>query len=200
MTDHENEEQDTTEALNSVSGLNDGQYNVTAKMIHWIIAISVIGMFILGLWMVDLGYYDPWRKDAPEIHKSIGMILFVLMAFRLFWRWVKGTPEPLASHSKFEKTASHLTHFGLYGLLFAIMLTGYLISTADGRPVSVFGVVDVPAAGSLFNNQEDIAGLVHYILAITVIALAALHALAALKHHFIDKDDTLRRMTFGMKK
>ncbi|WP_370691150.1 cytochrome b [Kordiimonas sp. SCSIO 12610] len=169
-------------------------YNLVARLMHWIVAACVIGMFALGLWMVDLGYYDPWRKDAPEIHKSIGMILLAVMIFRLFWRMIKGVPEPLSSHSKLEKTGAHLAHIGLYGLLFAIMVTGYLISTADGRTISVFGLLDIPAFGSLFDNQEDIAGIVHFYLAVGVIALASLHALAALKHHFLDKDNTLMRM------
>ena len=169
-------------------------YTLTARLLHWCMAITVIGMFILGLWMVDLGYYDPWRKDAPEIHKSIGILLFVLMAFRLFWRWFKGVPAPLSSHSKLERVGAHAAHMALYGLMFAIMISGYLISTADDRPISVFGFFDVPALGSLFANQEDIAGDIHLVLAISVIGVAALHALAALKHHFVDKDQTLMRM------
>lgn len=169
-------------------------YNLTARILHWIMAVSVIGMFVLGLWMVDLGYYDTWRKDAPEIHKSIGILLFGLLAFRLFWRRLKGVPSPLQNHSRLERIGAHLAHFALYGLLFSIMISGYLISTADGRPISVFGFFDVPALGSLFEKQEDIAGDIHLVLAISVISVAAVHAGAALKHHFVDKDKTLVRM------
>ena len=169
-------------------------YNLTARILHWVMAISVVGMFILGLWMVDLGYYDTWRKDAPEIHKSIGILLFGLLVFRVFWRWLKGVPLPLQSHSPLERVSAHAAHLALYGLLFAIMISGYLISTADGRPISVFGLFDVPALGSLFEKQEDIAGDIHLVLAISVISVATLHGLAALKHHFIDKDKTLMRM------
>ena len=74
------------------------------------------------------------------------------------------------------------------------MMSGYLISTADERGISVFGLFEVPGFGSLIDNQEDLAGVVHKYAAYLVIGLTLLHAAAALKHHFIDKDETLTRM------
>lgn len=74
------------------------------------------------------------------------------------------------------------------------MITGYLISTADGRGIEIFEFITIPAYGAIIENQEDIAGLVHKWLAYSLIMLAILHALAALKHHLIDKDNTLNRM------
>jgi len=85
-------------------------------------------------------------------------------------------------------------HLALYVLLFAIMLSGYLISTADSRGIDVFEWFEVPGFGSLFENQEDIAGLFHQYAAYSLIGLVILHAAAAIKHHFIDKDNTLKRM------
>lgn len=85
-------------------------------------------------------------------------------------------------------------HLLLYGLLFAIMISGYLISTAEGKPVDVFGVLPVPALFSGMGEQADLAGDVHLWLAWSVVILSALHGLAALKHHFIDRDITLKRM------
>jgi cytochrome b561 len=79
------------------------------------------------------------------------------------------------------------------------MISGYLISTADGRPISVFGWFEVPALITGIPNQEDRAGDVHFYAAWALVILAALHALAAFKHHLIDRDDTLRRM-FGRAK
>lgn len=89
---------------------------------------------------------------------------------------------------------SHLTHLLLYALIFLIICSGYLISTADGRPIEVFGLFDLPSAGELFAEQADRAGVVHKFAAYGLIALAVIHALAALKHHFFDKDETLKRM------
>jgi cytochrome b561 len=82
----------------------------------------------------------------------------------------------------------------MYVLVFAIMLSGYLISTADGRAIEVFGWFAVPATLQGIDGQEDVAGDVHFYLAVTLMVIVGGHALAALKHHFIDRDPTLRRM------
>lgn len=144
--------------------------------------------------MVDLTYYHEWYKTAPELHKSIGIVFFILMIFRLVWRVKQIQPNHLDSHSLLEQKAGKITHTLLYWLIFTIMVAGYLISTADGRGIEVFEFVTIPAIGSIIENQEDIAGLVHKWLAYVLIGLALLHALAALKHHFIDKDNTLNRI------
>jgi len=171
------------------------RYGLIAKTIHWLVAVAVLGMFAVGVWMVGLSYYDDWYKDAPHYHKSVGMILVLVMLFRLVWRMVNVTPHSLSNHKPWEKIAASLTHVALYGLLFAIFISGYLISTADGRGIEVFNWFTVPGLGSFIENQEDIAGLVHEWLAYSLIGLVVLHAGAALKHHFIDKDETLKRMT-----
>ena len=172
----------------------DHHYGWITITLHWLVALLIFGLFGLGYWMVELGYYDPWYKQGPDIHRSIGIILFALMVFRLFWKTIQTKPKPLDSHNKLERVAGSLTHRLLYLLVFVIMISGYLISTADGRAIEVFQLVSVPSMGELFSNQEDIAGLVHQYLAYAMITLVLVHALAALKHHFIDKDKTLTRM------
>ncbi len=169
-------------------------YGWVTIVIHWLVAITVFGLFGLGYWMVELGYYDSWYKAGPELHKSIGLSLFTLMLFRVIWRIQQPQVEALESHSSFEKKSGHAMHILLYFLLFFIMLSGYLISTADGRGIEVFQLFEIPGFGSLIENQEDKAGLFHQYAAYFVISLALLHGLAALKHHFIDKDKTLLRM------
>lgn len=172
-------------------------YNKTAKTVHWISAIVVIGMFAVGLWMVDLTYYSEWYQIAPHWHKSIGILLALLTLFRLLWKAM--TKSPSVEGSKLEKVAAKSAHHLMYVLLFVLFISGYLISTEDGRPISVFGWFDVPGLGKFFENQADLAGQVHYYVAFVLIGLASVHALAALKHHFIDKDNTLRKMTRGLK-
>lgn len=169
-------------------------YGWVAIGLHWLAAVIVIGLFALGFWMVELGYYDQWYKPAPALHKSIGICLFALMLFRLIWRLKQIQPESLPTHSRIEKTAGHWVHLALYFILFAIMLSGYLISTADGRAIEVFEVLSVPSIGSLIENQEDIAGTFHKYAAYSLMALIFMHACAAMKHHFVDKDSTLKRM------
>jgi len=169
-------------------------YGLVSVGIHWLMALIIPGVFALGLWMVDLTYYDAWYKRAPEIHKGIGVLLFLTLVFRVFWRGVNPKPRPEPGLSTFERVAASGAHTTLYLLLFAVMLSGYLISTADGRPIVVFGLFQVPATIAGLPNQADIAGQVHLILAIALVSLAGVHALAALKHHFIDRDGTLVRM------
>lgn len=169
-------------------------YGRVAIALHWLVALAVITLFALGLWMTELEYYDAWYERGPDLHKSIGVLLFLTMLLRLAWRSTNPVPRPEPTHSTRERQLATLAHRSLYVLLFATMFAGYFISTADARPISVFGLFSVPATLSGIDNQEDIAGEIHEILAFTLIGLASLHALAALKHHFIDRDRTLLRM------
>lgn len=173
---------------------NHENYGYISIFFHWVSALTIFALFGLGFYMVDLTYYDAWYKTAPELHKSIGLIFFILMVLRLLWRQKQIKPQHLSSHSNLEIEAGKIIHNVLYMLIFIIMLSGYFISTADGRGIEIFKIITVPGVGSLIENQEDIAGFIHQWLAYLLITLAVLHALAALKHHFIDKDDTLNRM------
>jgi len=167
----------------------DSTYGIITIALHWLVAIVVIGLFILGLWMVDLEYYDPWYRRAPELHKSTGALLFFIMLFRLIWNLLNKRPQPLPGNNPLEGKIARKVHFVLYILLFAVM-----ISTADGRPIEIFATFNIPATLTGLEKQEDIAGLVHLILAIILISLSSFHALAALKHHFINQDKTLIRI------
>ncbi|HER35113.1 MAG TPA: cytochrome b [Halothiobacillaceae bacterium] len=167
-------------------------YGVVAIAAHWLVAVGVFGLFALGWWMVELTYYDPWYRQAPAIHKAVGILLFSLLVGRLAWRW--GNPRPRPLGRPVERRLAGLVHGLFYLLLFAVMIAGYLISTADGSAIDVFGLFAVPATLSELPNQEDIAGDIHRWLAWTVMALTALHTAAALKHHVFDRDRTLVRM------
>lgn len=172
----------------------DQGYGMIAIVLHWLTALTVVGLFVLGLWMVELTYYDPWYRRAPAIHKAVGVLLFVGVTLRLAWRLAGPVPRPIPAHPRWEQRLAAVVHGLLYLLLFAVMVAGYLISTADGRPVDVFGLFSMPATLSGLENQEDVAGTVHLALAVALVSLAGIHALAALKHHFIDRDRTLKRM------
>jgi len=170
------------------------QYGSVAIALHWLVAVTVVGMFALGYWMVDLDYYHEWYKQAPDIHRSVGILLFAAMVLRVLWRLVDPKPEPLPTHSRFEILAAHGAHLLLYLLIFTAMISGYLITTADGSSISVFGWFDVPSLTGRIKGMEDTAGVVHYWVTWSTVGLASVHALAACKHHLFDKDDTLRRM------
>jgi len=170
------------------------KYGLVTKILHWISALTVFSLFVVGYWMVDLTYYSQWYKTAPHWHKSIGILLFIATLLRLIWRFYNVSPANIASHSKNVKLASKLVHIGIYLLLIVLMTSGYLISTADNRAIEVFGWFEVGSLGELFDKQADISGFVHQYVAYSLIALSVLHAIAAIKHHIIDKDETLKRM------
>ncbi|MFV0448174.1 MAG: cytochrome b [Vibrio sp.] len=167
-------------------------YNVVSRLIHWGSAIIIIGMFAVGLWMTDLSYYSTWYQTAPHWHKSVGLILAGITIFRLFWKLV--TASPLMEGSALERFMAKIAHLFIYFDLLVLFVSGYLISTEDGRGIDVFNWFTVPGAGALFEGQADLAGLVHFYAAWALILVAVVHALAAFKHHFINKDHTLRKM------
>jgi cytochrome b561 len=170
-------------------------YGLVTRLTHWVMAVAILAMFALGLWMVTLTYYSPYYTVAPDIHRSVGMLLLIALALRLVWRLVNPKPDE-DELSPFERTASRIVHWGFYPLLFALMVSGYLISTADGRPIEVFDWFSVP---SLVRQKglEETAGEVHEILSYVTVAVVVLHAAASLKHHFIDHSSILKRMWSG---
>ena len=170
------------------------RYGWVSIVIHWSVALVVFGLFALGLWMVGLDYYSLWRKDAPDLHKSIGITLFAVMLVRIVWRLLSPPPPALASYSRMTRIGAAFGHAFLYVGLFAVMIAGYLISTADGVGIPVFGLFEIPAVVSGLPDQADVAGLVHFYLAWVLVVFAGLHGVAAFKHHFIDRDATLVRM------
>lgn len=174
---------------------NDQQhYGLIAIAFHWLIAIGTFALFGLGLWMVELGYYDTWYHKAPEIHGGAGMLLFILLLMRIVWKQCNIRPESLDNHKQWQKISANVAHHSLNGLLLVITISGYLIVTAKGDALNVFNLFSVPATLSGFVNQADFAGDCHLVAAWFLMVLAIIHALASLKHHFIDKNNTLKRM------
>lgn len=168
------------------------RYGWIAIALHWVMAVGIFFLFGLGLYMVELTYYDEWYRGSLDLHKSIGLTLAVVWLCRIVWRW--SNTKPTIQGTAIEKKAAHLVHLLLYCVMIALMITGYLISTADGRGIAVFGLFEVPALPQAIENQEDIAGDIHWGLAWGLIVMSALHALAAIKHQFINKDGTLLKM------
>ena len=115
------------------------RYGLVAVLLHWLMALVIVGMFALGLWMTSLTYYDTWYHRGPWVHKGIGVLLFLLLLMRLGWRLANPRPGHLASHTPFERLAAGIVHWAMYLLLFGVFFSGYLMDTAEGHPVDVFG-------------------------------------------------------------
>jgi cytochrome b561 len=168
------------------------RYGMVAVALHWVTALLVFGLFALGLYMTNLTYYDPLYRVMPAIHKSAGIVLLTIVLLRLAWRRAN-PPTPVAQHSPLERRAARVVHAMTYLLLLALAFSGYLIATADGKALVAFGVPLLPSMFSA-DHLEDAAGAVHLALAVILMSLVAIHASAALKHHFVDRDRTLLRM------
>ena len=171
---------------------NQQHYGLVAIILHWGMAVVIIGLYAVGFYMVDLTYYDELYQTLPDIHRSLGMIMLLFLLIR--WVWRLSSVHPDISGKAWEKIAALWAHRIFYILILAALVSGYLISTADGQPISVFGWFDIPATIYGYDNQEDIAGEVHEILAHILMLLVAIHTTAALKHHFIERDPTLLSM------
>lgn len=176
---------------------NNDAYGIVHKILHWLIAILVFGLFALGLWMVDLDYYSAWYKTAPDLHRSFGIVVVALMIVRLVLKQVRKGPLPLESHSAWERLLAKVVHCLLYVLVISMFISGYLITTVKGQGLDFFSLFTIPATIEDVENLDDIAAEVHELAAFTIIGLVGLHVLGALKHSFIDRDGTLRRMFKG---
>jgi len=167
-------------------------YGSMAMIMHWLMAVVIFAMFGLGYWMTGLSYYDHWYHAAPEIHKAVGMLLLGVLLFRTGWRWLN--VRPALAGKVWEQMAALSVHRLHYVLMFSVMISGYLIPTAEGVGIDIFGWFTVPAMLMLDKQQADLIGEIHWFSAWVLMGLAALHAVAALKHHWIDHDATLLSM------
>lgn len=184
-------------AYNEITFLGSGvmnKYLPAQRFLHWASALLILGLFGLGVWMRSLSYYDSWYQTAPIWHKEIGILTAALIVLRLIWRLMNTPPAPLHSHKVWEIKLAHLAHGLMYCFIFVIIISGYLIATADNRGIDVFGLFEVPAVITAFEQQEDLAGFIHEWVAYGLIALVIIHVVGALKHHLVDKDTTLKRM------
>lgn len=170
------------------------RYGTVARILHWSIALLLVVLFALGWWTTELSYYDPLYRIVPDLHRSLGVLTSVLILARIGWALTQPRPALAAGMSRAMRFAAHAGHLLLYVLMVAVPVSGYLISTADGRPVDVFGLFELPALLAPSNERAELAGKVHYYLAFGGAYVVLLHIAAALKHQFIDRDGTLRKM------
>ncbi len=171
------------------------RYTATARGLHWLMALGMIGLFGVGLYMKGLPL-SPQKLQLYSWHKWAGVTLFLLFVLRFAWRLSHRPPEAVPMPA-WQRLAAEGVHVLLYLLMFAIPLSGWLMSSAKGFQTVYFGVLPIPdLIGKDPELGKTLAGL-HQALNFLMIALVAGHAAAAVKHHLIDRDDTLRRMLPG---
>ncbi|WP_321407193.1 cytochrome b [Tolumonas auensis] len=174
-------------------------YTKTAKSLHWLMAILFFGMLGLGFYMQGLPL-SPEKLKLYSWHKWTGVTVFLLALIRLVWRVTHQPPALPQSMPRLMQVAAHAGHHMLYMLMFLIPLSGWLMSSAKGFQTVWFGILPIPDL--LEKNKElgDLLLIVHVSLNYLFIAVLVGHIGAALKHHFIDKDDILTRMLPGSAK
>ena len=168
-------------------------YTRTAKSLHWLMAVLLIGLLALGFYMHDQPL-SPEKLKLYAWHKWAGVSAFLLVLVRLAWRIGHPPPALPASMSRPMQLAAHAGHGLLYVLMIAIPLTGWLMSSAKGFQTVWFGVLPIPDLLGKDKETGELLALVHKSLNLLFVAVILGHVGAALKHHFIDKDGLLDRM------
>jgi cytochrome b561 len=167
-------------------------YTRTAVALHWFIALLITAGFTLGATMTDL-HMSPRKLKLYSYHKWIGITVLGLVLIRLLWRLTHPAPpdEPMP---RWQRIAAHVTHWLLYLLMIATPIVGWLYSSASGYPVVYLKLWQLPDLVAKNKKLADVLVQVHGLLAWTLFCLVLLHVAAALKHHFLDRDATLKRM------
>jgi cytochrome b561 len=169
------------------------RWGAIAQLLHWLVVLLVIAQFTLALLADDLPA-GMKKLTLLSRHKSIGITILALVFLRLGWRWANPTPTLPSTLKPYERLLARGTHLLLYVLLFAMPLSGWMMSSARGFPVSWFGFFQLPDLVPKDKALYEALVSTHETLAWTLVAIVALHVGAALKHHFMLKDDVLRRM------
>lgn len=174
----------------------ESQYGAVAMLLHWLIAFLIIGLIIMGLYMEslpDVGFNSN-KIILILLHKQLGIMTLSLVIVRIVWRFINMSPRLAETIPEWQQNSAHLMHFILYLFMFALPISGWLMTSAAGIPVSLLGLFDLPNLVPINEYQMQFYILVHSYLAYVLIFFILAHATAALTHHFFDKDDTLKKM------
>ncbi len=169
------------------------RYGAVAQLLHWLVAALILSVFAVGFYMVDLRM-SPTKLKLFSYHKWIGVTIFAFAVLRLAWRFYRPPPPLPLGMPRWQLLASTITHHLLYLLIFAVPLSGWLMSSAKGFQTVYFAVLPIP---DLIGKNADLGKTletVHWALNKLLLLTVTVHIAAALKHHFIDRDGVLLRM------
>ena len=169
------------------------RYTPVAVVLHWLLALAIIVSFSVGFYMADLPF-SLQRVKLYNWHKWAGVSILALSALRLLWRLGHRPPADLPMPA-WQARLAHAVHFLLYLAFFAVPLTGWAMSSAKGYPIVWFGVLPLPDFVPKDEQLGKLLESVHGWLAYGLAALVLAHVAGALKHHFIDRDGSLARMS-----
>lgn len=186
---------------------SSNEYTKVAIILHWLIALCIISMLIMGFVMESDLLEKTTRFATIQFHKSLGLTILVLSLIRLFWRLSHTAPPLPPTMAWHERFAANAVHVLLYAIMIALPLSGWVMvsSSSYGFPTIWFGLFEWPHLPYLpdLETKDQIYKLsnnAHELLAWGTIALLSGHVGAALKHHFINRDDILSRMIPSLKR
>ncbi len=169
------------------------RFGIFSIIFHWLSALLVGTLFFMGKVMIELPRGIE-KAELKELHQSLGMVFLLVVLVRLIWRIRQGFPQPVDPGASFLNIISRVWHWSLLLIIIAIPVSGFIASDTGFRDISFFGLITFPdLLGFDYTLHEQFEGI-HEFLANLIIPLVGIHVLAALKHHFWDKDDTLNRM------
>jgi cytochrome b561 len=175
------------------------RYGAVAIAFHWLMAIVLVALLGSGLYMVslpDVGF-DTWKIVLILYHKELGIVALALALLRLAWRAGHALPALVDTLPDWQQVTARFVHLCLYALMLALPVTGWLMSSAGGFPVFFLGVAELPDLIPRSESRFQALIEIHMWLGYALLALALLHAAAALRHHFLVRDGTLRKMLPG---
>jgi len=172
------------------------RYGAIAIALHWLIAALLVALIATGLYMGSLpdAGFDKKKIELILFHEQLGILALTLAAARFAWRLTNRLPALVNTIPDWQKVAARFVHLCFYGLMFALPITGWLMSSAAGIPVSFLGTFDLPDL--IVRNDEVFRTFIsiHKWLGYALVACFLMHAGAALWHHFIFKDETLKKI------
>lgn len=171
-------------------------WGAVTRALHWLIAALILVQFVIGSIAEDMKL-TPTKLDLFVWHKSIGVTVLVLAVLRLAWRLGNAPPAPPAGTPRWEHVLASLGHWALYALIFIVPLSGWLISDASRVPFKAFFLVPMPDFIATDRTLQEAAEDAHETLVMTLLVVVILHIGAALRHHFLLRNDVLRRMLTG---
>jgi cytochrome b561 len=169
------------------------RYTAVAQVFHWLIAALIVTQFTLAYMADDLPI-GAHKLALLARHKSFGMTVLMLAVLRLLWRLTHRPPELPDHMTSLERKLARATHIAFYVLLFAMPLTGWMMSSAKNYSVSWFGLFTWPNLIGKNETAFDVLRATHDTMSFILLSIVVLHILAALKHHFWNKDNVLLRM------
>ena len=171
-------------------------YGLIAKILHWLIAVIMIVLIGVGWYMVRLSDEDVLYWRLLDFHEAVGLSLFILLPLKAAWMIFSPNPKFLPSMAAWERRIATVVRYMFIAAIVMIPLSGFLFVASNGDAVKLYDLFTIPDIGRLTTGTRDWLSDIHYYASYGCAALIVIHVIAALKHHFIDANTSLRRMTF----